>query len=44
MTAPTDTNWERQLAVEKFMDKKNYVENAVEVTSVTTEHPKSKIE
>lgn len=42
MTAPTDTNWERQLAVEKFMDKKNYVENAVEVTSVTTEHPKSK--
>ena len=24
------------------MDKKNYVENAVEVTSVTTEHPKSK--
>ena len=24
------------------MDKKNYVENAVEVTSVTTEHHKSK--
>lgn len=42
MTAPTDTNRERQLAVEEFMDKNNDFENAVEVTSVTTEHPKSK--
>ena len=36
------TNRERQLAVEEFMDKNNDFENAVEVTSVTTEHPKSK--
>ena len=40
MTAPTDTNCERQLAVEELMDKNNDFENAVEVTSVTTEHPK----